>query len=140
MKRISKRLITLLTASVFLFGCSETIISVPPEETDVTTTTTEVTTKSPFQVELPEIQQQTAQLYTEAENSRLFGNLRVATKRRGYAGNGYVTGFDGEDSIRNVRTERAAAAESGSRTGTLSPLPSRREKMPSREARVTRMK
>lgn len=97
MKKISKRLIALLTATAFLFGCSETIQSAPPEETLVTTTTTEVTTKSPFQVELPEIQQQTAQLYTEAENSRLFGNLRVSTKRKGYAGNGYVTGFDKEE-------------------------------------------
>ena len=39
----------------------------------------------------------------------------------------------------SIRTERAAAAESGLRIGKLPPLPSRREKMPSRAARVTRM-
>lgn len=98
MKHISKRFAALLTASVLLFGCTEKIESAPIEESDPAVTTTETTTKSPFQVELPEINQEEAQLYTEAENSRLFGNLRVSTKRKGYAGNGYVTGFDKDES------------------------------------------
>lgn len=98
MKLRKTRLIALLTASTMLFGCTETIQSSPPPESEPTETTVTTTTESPFQVELPEIKPETAQLYTEAENSRLFGNLRVATKRRGYKGNGYVTGFDCDES------------------------------------------
>lgn len=94
-----KKLLALSLAAVLLTACTE-IKSEPPTETALNSVTdsteeTATTTQQPvFQVELPDIKVENTQLYSEAEKSRLYGHLKIATARKGYSGSGYVTGFD----------------------------------------------
>lgn len=50
-----------------------------------------------YQLEIPDIHTQETKLYAEAEACDLFGSLHTAADRPGFAGTGYVTGFDKSD-------------------------------------------
>ena len=68
-----------------------------PNGVNTAVPTTEVpgTTEVVYQVDVPAIEQKKAELSAEAEDGRMYGSLKAADRRKGFSGDGYVTGFDG---------------------------------------------
>ncbi|MBQ3565621.1 MAG: hypothetical protein IJA12_00435 [Oscillospiraceae bacterium] len=104
MKRFKAAVLLLLLSVSTLFTACEEISQKPlnerstaesiSDEVDETEETVEFTE---YAAEIPEITPVETSLTVEAEDCKLNGNLEVADKRKGYSGNGYVTGFMGEE-------------------------------------------
>ena len=98
-----------ITAALMLTGGgnkiseNESIETAAPKETSVTTAPvqaepvdTEMTTIAQIQPEAEEVKYEKYSKKLEAEIGALSGNMKIAKKRKGFKGDGYITGLKGE--------------------------------------------
>lgn len=100
-----KKAVLFLTAAIMLTGC-EDISQLPLDrsaypsyigetESHTEETTEETVAYTEYVAEVPEMENTETELKIEAEDCKLNGSLYADTKRKGYSGEGYVTGFYG---------------------------------------------
>lgn len=99
-----KTAVLLLFLTMIFTGCEEISQTLPGEiaenessVTDVTEQTEETTEITEYIAEIPEIVSSEASMIIQAEDCKLNGNLTVSDERKGYDGDGYVTGFLGQE-------------------------------------------
>lgn len=91
----------LLLSLIMTFTACEEISQLPlgtnsNTAAETTEATEETVAYTEYVAEIPEIVTAEASMTIQAEDCELNGNLTVADERKGYAGEGYVTGFLGE--------------------------------------------
>ncbi|MGN0621974.1 MAG: glycosyl hydrolase [Porcipelethomonas sp.] len=97
------RIITVLFAAALLLTACEPISQLPLDYPDTTLNTQEETLETTeeaveyteYEAEVPEITNYDTSFLLEAEECELGGSLYISDERKGFSGEGYVTGFYG---------------------------------------------